>query len=506
MSVKDKNIVSEALLDMEKIRKAMGEETKSTIKTLMSEAIKDSIREAISDDDEDKKNEDPEVDVNGGETETGTEDSPKKPDTVTETEPEDGDEPEQDDDTEEVTDTITLDDDEPSEGDDDFADFSDFKTDDNTYDLSGEQDFDKVVSIFKKMDSSDSVIPVDGDTVKFSDNETGAEYVIDLGGNNPSDDSEGEQLNEDEDLSALDDLELSDETDGFNPEIDDDELSYEIDDEPDFADDDMVDDSPAGIPNLKEGKSMKNNKKKESIYEVDLGYTDNYQSKDPIEGLSNAEPSTHGRNIDKGVPTGTAKPWAGSTKGKGKPFDKSVNECGDVDFEEPVEEGTNVTLPNSRRLSKSHTPDTEKKNYPKNAHNDSVAGKYDAVRMNEAYKKEIKDLKEAVASLRKCLNETYITNVNLGKITKLFVENATSKKEKTDIIARFDAESKTEDDAKRLYESISKELKAKTKNTQPMLENTVKTVEGSKKINESVNNEAEGLAKIRDLMNRVMEY
>lgn len=481
MSVKDKNIVSEALLDMEKIRKAMGEETKSTIKTLMSEAIKDSIREAISDDDEDKKNEDPEVDVNGGETEPDVTDSPKDDETA-ETEPEDGDEPEQDDDTEEVTDTITLDDDEPSEDDDDFADFSDFKTDDNTYDLSGEQDFDKVVSIFKKMDSSDAVIPVDGDTVKFNDNETGAEYVIDLGGNNPSDDNEGEQLNEDEDLSALDDLEFDDESDN------------------------MVNNSPAGIPDLKEGKSMKNDKKTESIYEVDLGYTDNYQSKDPIEGLSNTEPSKTGRNIDKGVPTGTAKPWAGNAKSKSEPFDKAVNECDDAEIEEPVEEGTNVTLPNSRRLSKSHTPDTEKKNYPKNAHNDSVAGKYDAVRMNEAYRKEIKDLKEAVASLRKCLNETYITNVNLGKITKLFVENATSKKEKTDIIARFDAESKTEDDAKRLYESISKELKAKTKNTQPMLENTVKTVEGSKKINESVNNGAEGLAKIHDLMKRVMDY
>lgn len=481
MSVKDKNIVSEALLDMEKIRKAMGEETKSTIKTLMSEAIKDSIREAISDDDEDTDKKDPEVDVNNGETEPVVTDTPEEDDDTAETEPEDGNEPEQDNDTEEVTDTITLDDDEPSEGDDDFAEFSAFKKDDNTYDLSGEQDFDKVVSIFKKMDSQDAVIPVDDDTVKFSDNETGAEYVIDLGGDKSSDDNEEEQLNEEEDLSDLDSLEFDDESN------------------------DMTDNSPAGIPDLKEGKSMKNNKKKESIYEVDLGYTDNYQSKDPIEGLSTTEPSTHGRNIDKGVPTGTAKPWAGNSKDKSEPFDNPVNECGDSNVEEPVEEGTNVTLPNSRRLSKSHTPDTEKKNYPKNAHNDSVAGKYDAVRMNEAYKKEIKDLKEAVASLRKCLNETYITNVNLGKITKLFVENATSKKEKTDIIARFDAESKTEDDAKRLYESISKELKAKTKNTQPMLENTVKTVEGSKKINESVNNGAEGLAKIHDLMRRVMD-
>ena len=125
--------------------------------------------------------------------------------------------------------------------------------------------------------------------------------------------------------------------------------------------------------------------------------------------------------------------------------------------------------------------------------------------MNEAYKKEIKDLKNVIAQLREALNETYVANVNLGKVTKLFVENVTSKNEKVDIISRFDAQSKTPEDAQKLYESISKELKQK-KSTQPVLENTVKTVEGSKKINESINNDgAAGLAKIHDFMNRLMD-
>ena len=52
MNEKKKNIVSEALLDMENIRKAVAEESKNTIQNLLGESIKQSIREAISDDDE----------------------------------------------------------------------------------------------------------------------------------------------------------------------------------------------------------------------------------------------------------------------------------------------------------------------------------------------------------------------------------------------------------------------------------------------------------------------
>ena len=483
MNEKKKNIDSEALLDMENIRKAVAEESKNTIQNLLGESIKQSIREAISDDDEpqDDEEKDPQDNLNVDDSESteSTETQADTPETA------DADDETSDDDegAEEVTD-INIDDD-PADG-DDFAEISDYKVndEDNAYDLSGEQDFDKVVSIFKKLDNQDSVIPAEDGRIQFTDNETGAEYVIDPGTSAPES-TEGESLNE-EDLSGLDNLE-------------DEDMDFDVTSD---------DESPAGIPELNEGRMQKFNK--EGIFEVDLGYTDNYQSKDPIEGLSNAEPSKSGRNIDKGVPTGTKKPWAGSTKGKGKPFDTTVNECGDMPVDDStMEEGTNVTLPNSRKKSKSHTPDTEKKNYPKNAHHDSVGGNYDAERVNEgykktiaAYKKEIKDLREAVVCLKQSLNEVYMTNIKLGKITSLFIENATTRKEKAEIIERFSSP-KTEKDAVKLYETISKELKSKTK-TQPMIENTVKTVKGSQQINESVDNTgAMGLAKIHDFMNRM---
>lgn len=485
-SVKDKNIVSEAMLDMENIRKAIKEESKQTIANLLNETVKNSIREAIEDDDEEEK---------------ATEKEEEKQDETPVAEPKkDGDEEE----SEEVVDIDDEKEDEKPEEDDDFAEYSEYKVDDNTYDLSGEKDNDKVVSVYKKLSDDDVVVTVDDCKVNLKDNETGAEYVLDLGDECPN--KSEEEINEelltgedeidlDKELSEIEDDDESDE-DGFELEYDE-----ESDDE---------EDEPAGLPKLKEDeKSMQEGN--ERIFEVDLGYTDDYQDKDVIEGLSVEEPSKSGRSCDKGLPNDAKKPWAGSTKGKGMPFTQNVNECGTVPpVEDGLEEGTNVTLPNSRKKVKSHTPDTEKKNYPKNAHHDSVAGEYYAERMNEAiklnkaYKKEIAELKEAVSQLKNCLNETYLTNVNLGQITRLFVENTTTRAEKQDIISRFDNVKSTKD-AKKLYECVSKELKAKSPKN-PVMENTVKATKAAEDNSAKKQVMNESLSKIHDFMNRIALY
>lgn len=503
-SVKDKNIVSEAMLDMENIKKAIKEESKQTIATLLNETVKNSIREAIEDDD--KKEE------------KATKKEEEKQDGTPVAEPEkDGEE----DESEEVVDIDDENEDEKPEEDDDFAEYSEYKVDDNTYDLSGEKDNDKVVSVYKKLSDDDVVVTVDDCKVNLKDNETGAEYVLDLGDecqNEPEEeineelltggdedfeldtDEDDDEESEHEEFDDTDDINLDDELSDLDGEDSEEESEFEIED----------DDEPAGIPDLNEGrKSMQRNN--ERIFEVDLGYTDNYQSKDVIDGLSMEEPSKSGRNWDKGLPTVSKKPWAGSTKGKGMPFTQNVNECGTVPpVEDGLEEGTNVTLPNSRKKVKSHTPDTEKKNYPKNAHHDSVAGEYYAERMNEAiklnkaYKKEIADLKEAVSQLKNCLNETYLTNVNLGQITRLFVENTTTRAEKQDIISRFDNVKSTKD-AKKLYESVSKELKAKSPKN-PVMENTVKATKAAEDNSAKKQVMNESLSKIHDFMNRIALY
>jgi hypothetical protein len=266
----------------------------------------------------------------------------------------------------------------------------------------------------------------------------------------------------------------------------------------------------------KSRKTMKENKAKKNdiLFEIDLGYTDNYQSKDPIQGLSNSEPSKSGKSWEKGVPTGTQKPWAGETKSKGNPFKKTQKVQGSVNEEDiadapngveeaPMDEATNVGgAVQQRTSSKSHIPDGRENYGPRIKHHVSVKNDYNET-INESLnkiKKENKVLKEAVKELRKNLNEAYMTNVNLGKITKLFLENAVSQEEKVNIINRFSNEAKTVEQSDLLFESISKDLKKVAKSN--ITEGTM-TAEGSKKLNENTIYKSQDLLDTLDFMRRM---
>ena len=85
--------------------------------------------------------------------------------------------------------------------------------------------------------------------------------------------------------------------------------------------------------------------------------------------------------------------------------------------------------------------------------------------INKANKifEENKALKNALNKFKSTLEEAAVTNVNLGNIIKLVMENSTTVDEKKEIIARFGNEAKTVDASKTLYESISRELQKKSK-------------------------------------------
>lgn len=529
MSKENKNTVKEALLEMQNIKNAIKEESTSTIKELLGEAVKDAIRESISSEEncdgescedgkkkaaskKDTDNKDiiiDDVDADTDEDETSGEQD-------MDTEPEDADEK-----APEVDDT-----------DDENADVSKYDIGDGTYDITGVKDFNELFSILKNMDDGEMLaVKCEDGNLKVNDEETGAEYVIDL--SDESDESETDELDESEEeiagipdgvededsIPSEDDIEidLGDEPEedmrykGFDTEdfkYSDDEPTHEFDTDED-----------EGEPMM---EKKKNCMKKDALFEVDFGYTDNYQDKDVIKGLSNSEPSKSGRKIDAGVPDGTSKPWAGSTKGKGNPFMRTVSKGSemneeesmiDVDLEEPVEENCTTTLQNTRKMGTKSKVRANAKT-PYGSKHVSHEEKYDetqpsgmnrgAAEMNEAYKKEIKSLKKAVNEMRQNFNDTYIACVNLGKITKLLMENSTTHDEKVDIVNRFGSESKSVEDAMKLYESISKELKNR-KPKKMMAES--KTATAKPVLNESSSKDVKSpeLLKTLDLMRRVME-
>lgn len=543
MSVKNnKSVASQALLEMDSIVSAIKEESKKTLGTMLNEAVKAALRESVEDDDEEKDYEvvdddekegaedkeekdsegsstsdvseggddeieggQPEVGMGQGAPEAGA-DMAQDPQMGAQEAPEAG-----------------MGGEEQPAGEDGGAngwdEFSDYQVGDDTYDLTGENDYEKIAKVYKLLQDTDEVVvKQDGNTIQLKDGQAGTEYIIDLGG-------EGE-----EPQAAAEPMGSEEAPQGELNEEDDNIAGFPGGDEnfgSDFTDDGFDSDSLGGDNNMFESKKRKPMKEsKQVLFEVDLGYTDNYQDKDPIKGLSNSEPSKSGKSWHKGVPTGTAKPWAGSSKDKSDPFEKTVDEgadccpkCGgkkgECVCEKEVDEQTNVGgfvqqnstttshIPNSNgrkaRSQRSASQGVEVTGTPdpryKSAANES--------KQLKAIKAENRELKKAIMELRKNLNEAYITNVNLGKVTKLFLENTTSKAEKVDIVNRFANEAKTVEQSKALYESISRELKKNNSNPMTITESS-QTAKGTKELNENAGYKSPDVLKTIDFMNRVL--
>lgn len=264
-----------------------------------------------------------------------------------------------------------------------------------------------------------------------------------------------------------------------------------------------------------EEETPENNEFEGEMTMESLGYTDNYQDKDPIEGLSmDGGAPKNTKDWHKGVPTGTKKPWAG--KGSSEPFGKKAEKVFEITLNDDVVEeevqvdeqkniggfvqqnsvaGSYISNSNGRRARNGHqegrqVTGTADSRYSSQT-NESLQKKVDAAL------RENKQLKETVAKVSKIMKEAVQVNVNLGHIVRLMVENTTTKAEKEDIIKRY-ASVKSNDEAKNLYESISSELN-KTRST--VITEQATTVENSKKINESkIYDEPNG---VLDMMRRM---
>lgn len=526
MSTKNKrNIASQVLMDMDTITSAIKEESKRTIDALLTEAVRSALREECEKEEKDE-NEEPEYDVidnakdeNAPENSEDGVEAETQPEDAADESPADGEAPAEVP-AEGETDAAAPQEApaEDGEGNDGWDEFSEYAKDDNAYDLTGEKDYDKIVKVYKLLGDDDNiVVKKDGDTVKIEDGDSGAEYIVDLGtGDDASEtpdggeDSAEAELNEsdiagidDESVESADISSLRDELNSIMQKLDNLEARQ------------TGGGNSALYENKKARKPMKENK--EILFEIDLGYTDNYQSKDAISGLSNNEPSKSGESWDNGVPDGTSKPWAGSTKGKGQPFEKTIKEedvpevpaaGADMSSDASVEEQRNVGgFVQQNSVTASNIPNSNGRK-ARNAHKDGkqVTGTADnRSTMDEAVKKlkaENRKLKEAILKIRQNLSEAYVTNANLAKITKLFLENTTSQSEKVDIVNRFTNNAKTIEQSNALYESIKREL-AKSKPTMTIAES--KTAKGTAELNEQKVEQPEGLLRTIDLMKRMEE-
>ena len=143
----------------------------------------------------------------------------------------------------------------------------------------------------------------------------------------------------------------------------------------------------------------------------------------------------------------------------------NVNEIASTTENNPAVRGTAMTHANTNLKGKTFRSSSEGgarvKGTGENSYsaNESIEFKR---KMNKLYE-ENKQMKSIIPELNKKLMESMVINASMGYIVRLLNENTTTVDEKREISARF-TKVNTLDESKRLYESISKELKRVNKN------------------------------------------
>ena len=487
------NVVKESLMDYNALANSIKENTEGAVKSLLDEAVRDTYAKLLSEDD-DKEYDEEEVEDTNSDTvadDVDGDDTEVEVDTETEVE-DDG----MDADEDEVG--GALDSVEDGEADDfsdaddeaEWAEFDKYKVSDDEYDFSNAED-DEIVKVYKLMKNDDQIfVHKDEDKVKIQDNETGAEYLIDLG---------------DEDVDS----------------------GMITDDADDFGEEDELENNEFDDMNESTEKMF------ELVLEYDsnVGYTDNYQKKDVMTNPGMSEPGKNVNDWDAGVPKGDSKPWSGYpgkknkadkpfNAGKGKQLEEDLEEdldnngIGSDGMDAPVEEGSIIGGRMGRNArttgNKVHRVNNPAAKHPNTQHVVSRGGEYVGQdddlseslrkRVNKSLK-ENKALKSTLTNIMESLKGAAVTNHNLAQIIKLISENTTSQDEKKEIIARFAKEGKTIEASKNLYESINNELKKSHKMN--ITEGQVLSVDGSKKINETTIYKSPDLLESLDLMHRM---
>lgn len=524
------NAVRQSLLDYTNLSDTLKENTTAAVRDLLSEAVRDTYSKILNEDEKEDSDDYDVEDVDDDSTATddtdtslddANDDDELDSGDTTDDDSSDTDDQAADDDDDNVVSDSGVDDNgdltgaTAATGSDDDGDewqsFDKYKVSDDEYDLSNAPDED-VVKVYKLLNNDDQVVvnKTDDNKVNIKDNETGAEYLLDLG-----DDTDADTV----DTSFGEDDDHSDDDAYIRDDYAEDGMDYDPDDDED-NDDDKMNESRLFEIALDE-------------YDSHVGYTDNYQDKDPLKSnIPVADDKDKNDWGSKGLrDRGNSKPWSGRKNQDDKPFtaakgktveEEDIPEGGDADASVDngdLEEATNVGgFVQQNTTSKSHVPNSS----GRSARNASKGGKkikgtatprYSAQaeetvqEAKRAIKKaskifrENKELKTALGKFKSVLEEAAVTNVNLGQIIKLISENTTSQDEKKEIIARFGREAQTVEQSKALYESISRDLQKNKK--LDITESKQYGAESSKRINETQIYQSKDLLDSLDLMHKI---
>lgn len=516
----NKSIVEEALIQMKNVEQAIAENAKGILRSTMKEEIGQLVKESLSEQDDEE-----EVDLDS-ETDTDVEVSPEE------------DEMDMDVDNEEEMDMdIDMDMDMDSE---------------SPIDLTGASD-EEILKIFKAMGEEDGIIvKKDGDDIHITDNNQDAEYLVKL----------GESLEEDMDMTSFDET-LDEEGNPMDMDMGSDETSDMDDEKIDMIVNRLFD----GDHSLEEEEEDDEEEVDEIVYEISLDEDDDIEEMDELdeqddidpemamemeEGMDDMDDTNDMLEMDDmeedmeggmdesydhkkvGVKEAkmTVKPVG---KGIGKP---NFKYDGETEYKSPkkMKQGTKGVGMGKPKFEYKEGENTDgktkvvkakKKVEAKEAAHTYGFGSKDGSRglrkgitnnrnlTFEALEIEVKQLREKNEEYRKALNifrsklnEVAIFNSNLAYATRLFTEHATTKKEKINILRRFDSVESLKE-SKNLYKTLKDELSNTDSAPSKSINESVGKIEkvvstgSSTNLIENKTYEAPQFLRIKDLMSKI---
>jgi hypothetical protein len=526
--MKENRLVQEALIQMKQVEEAIAENAKGILASTMKEEINQLVKESLSEqDDEDEVELDADMDMSA--------------------------------DNDEVDMDMDLDD----ESEDMEMDF-DMDSDETPIDLTDASD-EEILKVFKAMGENDGIIvKKDGENVHLTDNNADVEYLVKLGESKHNMmDYDSEMMEEDEMEEYEMEDEMMEETDESVDDVidaifsgdmsgvdseDDEDVVYEItlDDEmmeeDDMEDSEMMEEDDMEDSEMMEEDDMEDSEMMEEDDMEDLtnetykpkgvgmgkpkfsykkttgGFKEDmkqgpksvgtgkakfdYKKGENMEGKSKvvkAETKEGNYGMNKGEKSRTMKGKEDYTTKKGM-----TNSKGEKAFEkEETKEAARTYGMGSKEGRGLRKGITNNRNYVYGKNGVKVESTQEEVRMlrekNEEYRK-------ALNVFREKLNEVAIFNSNLAYATRLFTEHSTTKKEKINILRRFD-DVETLKESKNLYKSVKDELsKVETKSINESVGaklNKTVTTGSSTTLIESKTYENPQFLRMKDLMGKL---
>lgn len=414
-----KNLVEEALLQMENLQEAITNNAKGILASTMKEEISELVKESLNDEEIED-----EVSVEAMESqkiEKGVKHETKEEDEL------------------DIEDDMELDvdmeiEDESDEDEDDMEIDTDdmlmmdlpgdeLEVDDEEeillpLDLTGASD-EEILKVFKAMGEEDGIVVTqDGDEITLKDEEADVEYQI--------------QMEE------------------FGGKKGDDSKSHEDYEESNEGD--------------------------EVVYEIELGEDD--EEYDKYHGAEEDD-AVHIEDLERDMDDDAEKTEASEDWGS-KKHEYRRKDVDGVEKKAGVKDGHYKDYEEANEI-RSHASgqkaSSDKSKGLKRPHSIPNRARY-----NESLEKEVKQLREKNEEYRKALNifkeklnEVAVFNSNLAYATRLFTEHSTTKQEKINILRRFDS-AETIKESKSLYKNVKEDLDAKG-NSSVMTESVVSKVQ-----------------------------